>query len=91
MLTRRKFLISTAVAGTTFAFARLSSAGEEQQAWDAIREHLFQKRKILPGDGVVKLVAPVRPPNSGDVTVRIESLFEQTPQPLREKTLLGDR
>lgn len=84
VVTRRKFLLSTAAAGAALTFARTSVANNhnknEPPAWDAIREHLFQDKEILPGDGVVKLVAPVRPANSGDVTVKISAAFPQTPE-----------
>ncbi len=89
-LTRRKFLISTAAAGTALICGRsaFADAPSEEQAWDAIREHLFRQKKILSGDGVVKVIAPVRPPNSGDVTVQIESLFPQTPERFVKKYYL---
>ena len=78
-LTRRKFLVSAAATGAALVCQRLAAAEEAgERAWDAIREHLFQQREILPGHNVVKVIAPVRPPNSGDVTVRIESLFPQS-------------
>ncbi len=89
-LARRKFLISTAAAGAVLACGRLSAADAqaEEQAWDAIREHLFRHQKILPGDGVVKIIAPIRPPNGGDVTVRVEALFPQSPERFVKKHYL---
>ncbi len=86
---RRRFLASVAATGATLAFARTSLANNhnknEPPAWDAIREHLFQDKEILPGDGVVKIIAPVRPPNGGDVTVKIAAAFPQTPERFLKK------
>ncbi len=85
-LTRRKFLLSTAAAGATLAFGRALAADE--QAWDAIREHLFQDQKIVPGDNFIKLIAPTRPPNSADVTVQIASSLPQSAERFVKKHYL---
>ncbi len=91
-VTRRKFLTSVAAAGAALAFTRTSVANNhnknEPPAWDAIREHLFQDKEILPGDGVVEIIAPVRPPNGGDVTVKIAAAFPQTPERFLKKHYL---
>jgi sulfur-oxidizing protein SoxY len=92
IVTRRKFLALVAATGTALTLPGTLIANHHRKiaspAWDAVREHLFQDREIFPGDGVVEVIAPVRPPNGGDVTVRIMAAFPQTPERFLKKHYL---
>ena len=92
IITRRKFLTLIAATGATLTLPGTLVANNHHKnappAWDAIREYLFQDKEILPGDGVVEVIAPVRPPNGGDVTVRIVAAFPQTPECFLKKHYL---
>ncbi len=92
IITRRKFLTLVAASGATLTLPATLLANNHNEndppAWDAIREYLFQDRGIFPGHGVVEIIAPVRPPNGGDVTVRIAAAFPQTPERFLKKHYL---
>ena len=68
-ITRRGFLTSGIAAATALQFGR--AFAEDDQAWREIREFLFQDKPVLDGSGFIKLEAPVRPANGGDVSVRM--------------------
>lgn len=69
-ITRRGFLASGIAAAAALKF-RPAFAEDDDQAWREVREFLFQDRPVLDGSEFVRLEAPVRPANGGDVSVRI--------------------
>ena len=74
-LTRRNFLISGAAAGIALKFNQVLA--DTSQAWTEIREFLFQDKDIRKGSKFIRLEAPERPPNGGDVSIRIVSSYPQ--------------
>ena len=78
-ITRRKFLVSAvAMTGTSLVAGKVWSTTElDDQAWKDIREFLFADRPIHNSNGIITLEAPIRPPNGGDVTVKILSAYPQ--------------
>lgn len=77
-LTRRRFLTTSAAVGASLASGVAWSAGNKNEgAWRDIRNFLFKDQPVLPGDGVVRLEAPSRPPNGGDVSMKIFSSYPQ--------------
>ena len=89
-LTRRKFLISTAaIAGLQgFAQSAVARQPEDNQAWKDIRQFLFGDKEIQDGSDIISLVAPERPPNGGDVTIKLLSSYPQNQEQFISKHYL---
>ena len=75
-LTRRKFLTAAAASAATLTSGSVwSTENNNEDDWRAIRGFLFGDQPVFPGDGVVHLEVPVRPPNGGDVSMKISSSY----------------
>jgi len=65
-------------SAATGAALKLGSAfAEQEQAWDAIRSFLFNERAIHDGSEWLSIEIAKRPPNGGDVPVKIVSRYPQ--------------
>ena len=76
ILSRRKFLMGSAATGLILKFSHVFA--EQAEAWSAIRDFLFKDRPIEDDSRWVSIIAPERPPNGGDVPVKIVSHYPQT-------------
>ena len=75
-LSRRKFLAGSAATGLALKFGHVFA--EQAEAWSDIRHFLFKDHPIEDDSRWVSIVAPERPPNGGDVPVKIVSHYPQT-------------
>ena len=83
---------AAAVALTALACNASGATDDADARWQSLKQHYFQDREILPGEGVIELEAPYRAHDAALVPVSMKAGFPQSPERhIRSIMLLIDK